>query len=150
VHHKYLLPREAGFWETSWYEPGDGSFEIHQAGGISLGTLICTEMWSMEHARGYGRAGANLLITPRASSRDTGGKWLAGGRVAAIVGGAYSLSSCRTAPPGGPDLGGGGWIVDPDGKVLAVTTDAEPFVTASVDPDAAAWAKHTYPRYVLR
>lgn len=149
AHVKYFLPREPGFHETSWYEPGDGTFTLIETAGISLGVLICTEMWSLGHAQGYGKAGAHLIAVPRATSRDSGEKWRTGGRAAAIVSGAFTASSARAAPPGGPDLGGGGWIASPDGEILAVTTDEEPFATVAIDPGAAEVARTTYPRYAL-
>ncbi len=46
------------------------------------------------------------------------------------------------------DLGGQGWLVGPDGDVLAVTTPATPAVTVAIDLDLAAAAKAAYPRYV--
>ena len=149
VHVKCFLPREPGFHETSWYEPGDGSFAPIEAAGISLGVLICTEMWSLGHAQRYGKAGVHIIVVPRATSRDSGEKWRTGGRAAAIVSGAYTASSARAAAPGGPDLGGGGWIASPDGEILAVTTDREPFATAEIDPACAEAARSTYPRYAL-
>lgn len=149
AHVKYFLPREPGFHEASWYEPGDGSFAPIEAPGLSLGVLICTEMWSLGHAQRYGKAGAQLIAIPRATSRDSGEKWRTGGRAAAIVSGAYAASSARAAAPGGPDLGGGGWIAAPDGEVLAVTSDREPFTTVAIDPALAEAARMTYPRYAL-
>lgn len=150
AHLKYLLPSEPGFHETAWYAPGDGRFTPISVAGISLGVLICTEMWSLGHAQQYGKAGAHLIAIPRATSRDSVEKWRTGGRAAAIVAGAYTASSNRVAPQGGPDLGGGGWIASPDGEVLAVTSAAQPVVTVDIDPALAERAKSTYPRYALR
>jgi N-carbamoylputrescine amidase len=149
AHVKRFLPREPGFFETSWYEPGDGTFTPIDAAGLSLGVLICTELWSLGHAQRYGKAGAHLIGVPRATSRDSIEKWRTGGRAAAIVSGAYTASSNRVAQPGGPDLGGGGWIASPDGEVLAVTTADQPFATVAIDPASAVAARATYPRYAL-
>jgi N-carbamoylputrescine amidase len=46
------------------------------------------------------------------------------------------------------DCGGLGWVIDPEGEVLATTTVDDPFVTVDVDLDVARRAKATYPRYV--
>jgi N-carbamoylputrescine amidase len=46
------------------------------------------------------------------------------------------------------EFAGCGWIIDPDGEVLAVSSDIEPFVTRDIDLDRARAAKGTYPRYV--
>ncbi|HSA55468.1 MAG TPA: carbon-nitrogen hydrolase family protein [Gemmatimonadaceae bacterium] len=149
AHVKYFLPREPGFHETAWYGPGDGSFTPVESADLSLGVLICTEMWSLGHAQRYGKAGAHLIAVPRATSRDSGEKWRTGGRAAAIVSGAYTASSARAASSDGQDLGGGGWVAAPDGELLAVTTDAAPFATVEIDPACADAAKATYPRYAL-
>jgi N-carbamoylputrescine amidase len=46
-------------------------------------------------------------------------------------------------------FGGNGWIIDPDGKVLGVTSSKEPFLTIDIPLTAAEEAKLTYPRYAL-
>lgn len=67
--------------------------------------------------------------------------------VAAVRSGAFSLSSNRVDATGA--CGGRGWIIDPAGEVLAVTTAAEPFATRDIDLAKAAKAKDSYPRYVF-
>ena len=64
-------------------------------------------------------------------------KWLAGGRAAAVMGGAFSLSSNRAGSNHGLTYGGLGWVIGPDGQVLATTSDSEPFVTVEIDLDLA-------------
>jgi N-carbamoylputrescine amidase len=104
----------------------------------------------MRQARAYGQAGVHLLATPRATEKHTVDKWLAGGRAAAVIAGAFSLSSNHFSRSERPvPLGGQGWVIDPDGDVLALTTPQEPFATVEIDPNAAERAKQTYPRYVL-
>ena len=149
THRKVYLPDEDGFWEASWYDRDDGPFLPAMAAAARVGFLICTELWFMDRARAYGQAGVHLLLTPRATERRTVEKWLTGGRAAAVISGAYSLSSNRVDHQGRPaDLGGQGWVVDPDGEVLAITTEEQPFVTVDVDLARADHAKETYPRYV--
>ena len=149
VHDKYYLPDETGFWEASWYERGAGSFDVTQIGNVTAGMLICTDIWFLERSRQYGKDGADLLLFPRATPHYSLGKWVAGGATAAVVAGAYCLSSNLYNPPGdGADLGGLGFIADPEGQVLVTTTPETPVVTIDLDMDAAATAKRTYPRYV--
>lgn len=149
IHDKRYLPDETGFWEARWYEPGDRSFEPFEAAGIRVGLMICTDMWAVNHAIDYGQAGVQLIATPRATGRPTVDKWLTGGRVVAIVSGAFSASSNWTAAGDDGDFGGCGWIIDPDGVPLARTSAAQPFQTISIDLSAADAAKRTYPRYAL-
>lgn len=149
VHDKFHLPDEPGYWEATWYRRGDGTFATFELAGAMAGILVCTEMWFFDHAREYGQLGASLLLVPRATPRQTRSKWLAGGRAAAVVSGCYCLSSNLWQPPGGEaELDGHGWIVDPDGEVLATTSVAEPFASVVLDLESAATAKSTYPRYV--
>jgi len=149
THLKYYLPDEPGFWEASWYRRSpEKSFRPAPLGEISCGFMICTEMWFTENARGYAAQGAELLLIPRATELSTGAKWLAGGRVAAVMAGAFCLSSNRQGPAEGLRFGGAGWIIDPEGNVLATTTDQEPFVTVEIDLTEARAAKRSYPRYV--
>lgn len=150
VHRKTFLPDEEGFWEASWYDRGSVSFTACEAVGARLGFLICTEMWFAEHARFYGKDGVHLLLVPRATPFGSADKWLAGGRTAAVVSGAYCLSSCLGGTDrGGMQWAGRGWIIEPEeGEVLAVTTRSDPFMTMDIDLHAAEKAKQTYPRYV--
>ena len=150
IHHKRYLPDEAGFWEARWYEPGDGSFKPADVAGARIGMMICTDMWAMNHAIDFGKAGVHLIVTPRSTGRPTVEKWLTGGRAVAIVSGAYSASSNWAAAGSDGDFGGGGWIIDPDGVPLARTSGAQPVQTISINLDAADDAKHTYPRYALQ
>jgi N-carbamoylputrescine amidase len=149
VHDKRFLPDEDGYWEAQWYSPGTGRFDLAAAAGVQIGMLICTELWSLGHAQQYGRIGADLIVTPRATGKPTIEKWIVGGKAAAIVSGAFSLSSNWTAGETGGDFGGAGWIIDPDGRELARTSPAHPFQTVAIDLDVAVAAKQTYPRYAI-
>ncbi len=150
AHIKHYLPDEPGFWEASWYQPGDGRFTPIQLGAVKIGFQICTDLWFFQHARTCGQAGVHIIATPRASEKATVERWLLGGRVAAIVSGAYSLSSNRASSEGwAASLGGQGWVIAPDGQVLGLTSREQPCVTVEIDLQEAERAKQTYPRYVL-
>jgi N-carbamoylputrescine amidase len=149
-HLKYYLPDEAGFWEAQWYERGPKEFAAIAVDGVRIGFLICTEMWFTEHARAYATQGVQILAAPRATGLASADKWVAGGRAAAIMAGAFCLSSNRGGTDAtGFEWGGHGWIIEPEeGDVLAMTTPREPFVTVNIDLEVARKAKSTYPRYV--
>ncbi len=151
AHTKYYLPNDRGFWEASWYERGVPEFKAIETGKAKIGFLICTELWFNIHARQYAKQGVELLVCPRATPMASIGKWVAGGRTAAVVSGAYCLSSNL----GGGDkqeleFGGAGWIIEPEaGDVLGLTSRESPFLTMEIDLTLAQEAKETYPRYVL-
>ena len=151
VHHKRYLPNEPGFYEARWYEGGSRPFAPFEVSGWKAGFMICSDLWSMANARSYGREGVQLLLVPRATgSPDAGSRWVAGGRVAAVLAGAYCASSNRRGERGEAAFGGHGWVIDPDGDVLALTTDEKPFATVAIDKASSDKAKGTYPRYALR
>jgi N-carbamoylputrescine amidase len=93
VHHKYYLPDEEGWWEATWYERGEKDFTVIQSRRARIGFLICTELWFNLHAREYAKQGIELLVCPRATEITSTDKWIAGGRTAAVVSGAYCISS---------------------------------------------------------
>ncbi len=149
VHAKYYLPDETGFWEASWYQRGTGDFVPVSLGTARVGFQVCTELWFLEESRRYGKQGIHIVANPRGTELATGDKWLVAGRAAAVLAGAFCLSSNRVGPnsEGGP-FGGMGWVIDPDGQVLALTSEDAPFATVDIDLQAAEHAKATYPRYV--
>lgn len=149
AHLKYYLPDEDGFWEATWYEPGPKRFDAVPTTVGPVGFLVCSEVWFTEHARGYARDGVVIVATPRATEWSSRERWLMGGRAAAVMAGAFGLSSNRSGTDDtGIRWGGLGWIVDPNGEVLATTSESEPFVTVEVDAFDADRAKVTYPRYI--
>lgn len=151
LRDKYYLPNEPGYWEASWYSRGALSFETARLLGATVAVPLCTDLWFFDSARQYARAGVDLLCLPRATPMSSLSTWLAGGQVAAICSGAYCLSSNQWTRSGsGPNMGGVGWAIDPDGVVLATTSRDEPFVTVTVDLEATARAKGSYPRSVAQ
>jgi N-carbamoylputrescine amidase len=151
VHHKYYLPNEKGFWEANWYQRGEREFNVKNLKGVKIGFLICTELWFNVHAREYSKQGIHLLVCPRVTPLSSVDKWIAGGRTAATVAGAFCLSSNLSGPNvEGIDFGGSGWIIEPEnGDLLATTSQAKPFITLDINLNVAEKAKETYPRYVL-
>lgn len=152
-HTKQYFPDEEGYWEARWYEPGEERFGIVRLaiGGVGLrvGFLICTDLWFNEHARAYGRAGADLLAVPRATPPESTERWLTALRMAALVSGSYAASSNRGGTdPRGQRFGGHGWIVSPEGEVLAETSSRFPVAVAELDLALIARARTEYPRYV--
>ncbi|MFW9992773.1 MAG: carbon-nitrogen hydrolase family protein [Candidatus Odinarchaeota archaeon] len=151
VHKKVYLPDEAGFWEATWYDRGEKDFQAFEIEGIKISFLICTELWFMEQARNYAKQGIHILACPRSTPAESVDKWVAGGRAAAVISGAFCLSSNHQgiAPNKKTALGGVGWITDPEGNVLGKTSEKEPCKTVDIDIRIAEKAKFTYPRYVL-
>jgi N-carbamoylputrescine amidase len=148
LHRKRYFPAEPGWFKASWYAPGDGSFQAADVAGLRVGVLLCTDAMFNEHARGYGRQGAALIAIPRATGSSVE-MWQTAGKMAAIVSGAYVISSNRVGlSPTGPAFGGGGFAYHPDGSLLATTTPADMLIVAEVEPRVSDRQRAAYPCYV--
>ena len=84
------------------------------------------------------------------SPKSSVGKWIAGGRAAAVVSGAFCLSSKLKGPhTERMEFGGAGWVIEPEeGNVLGVTSQDKPLLTVEIDLEIAEKSKRSYPRYV--
>jgi predicted amidohydrolase len=147
LRRKYFLPDEPGSWEARWFDPGDAAFPAFRAGALSFGLNICTELWALETYAAYAAGTVQVVLSPRATGATTRARWLSVGVVAAVRSGAYSVSSNRVDPTGA--CGGGGWIISPEGQILATTTPESPFATVDVDLAASNDAREAYPRNVF-
>lgn len=97
-----------------------------------------------EWARYYGKQGANIIAVPRVSLDHE--RWMLAPRMAAVVSGAFVISSNRVDED---SFAGRGLIIGPNGEVLASTSRQTPFATVDIDLRESAQAKKTYPRDVL-
>jgi N-carbamoylputrescine amidase len=147
LRRKYFLPAEPGAWETAWFDRGDPGFPAYQSRGLRFGLNICTELWALESYAAYAARGVQVILSPRATAAATAPKWFAAGVVAAVRSGAFSLSSNRVDATGA--FGGAGWIIGPDGTVLARTGPEAPWVTVDLDLASQAAGRNGYPRYVF-
>lgn len=149
VHSKQYFPDEEGYYEARWFQGGGRHFVTSRAGGLKCGFLICTELMFNEHARRYGRSGAEILLVPRATGGGSLERWLVAMPMAAIVSGCYVLSSNRSGTDGrGQTFGGAGWIVSPAGEVVARTSRENPVVSCEIDLKRVKAAQKDYPCYV--
>lgn len=150
VHEKAYLPDEPGFYEARWFDRAPPKFDPVETKRCSIGFQICTEIMFNEWSRSYGKRGVDLIAVPRASGAAS--RWPIAMQMAAVASGAFVATSNRCRPSSAPPeatFGGKGMVVDPEGEILATTSDREPFVTVSIDLALAEKAKRTYPRSVL-
>lgn len=147
LRRKYYLPDEPGGFEARWFDRGDADFPAYHAGELSFGLNICTELWALDGYARYAAMDVTAIVAPRATAASTTGKWLSLGTVAAVASGCYCLSSNRVQRDGA--CGGVGWIIEPDGALLARTSNVEPYCTREIDPGRSRRARATYPRYVF-
>ena len=149
LHRKQFFPNEAGWYEANWFMADDSGFVLHDVAGLKTGVLLCTELMFNEYARHYGRAGADLIVVPRATGHDDH-QWLTAGAMAAIVSGSYVISSNRVGrSAASPGFGGHGFACGPDGQILAKTSAEHPLMVIEVDAKMARRQKAEYPCYVI-
>jgi N-carbamoylputrescine amidase len=147
LRRKHYLPDEPGGFEARWFDRGAAEFPAYRAGDLAFGLNICSELWALEVYRAYSAMDIVAIIAPRATAAATTGKWLSLGTVAAAASGCYCLSSNRVQSDG--SCGGVGWIIEPDGALLARTSNLEQFCTREIVPARSWRARKTYPRYVF-
>lgn len=147
IHRKQYFPAEPGWHETTWFGTASRGFVPATVGGIGVGVLLCTELMFNEHARSYGRLGASLIAVPRATDLSTD-LWHAAGKMAAMVSGAYVVSSNRVGPSSGPTFGGHGFVYAPTGELLATTSADRPLAVFELDVALVEHQKREYPCYV--
>lgn len=148
VHTKHFFPEESGFYEESWFARKPPIFNTFEVNGVSAGVLLCTEMWFDEHARKYGKDGAQLIAGPRATEIGGLERWKIAFKHISIVSGAFTVTSNRVGMTKTNNFCGYGCIVDPNGNLIAHTSRDEPYITHDIDFDLADEAKKQYPCYV--
>jgi N-carbamoylputrescine amidase len=149
LHRKQLFPEEPGWYEASWFQGDTSGFAVHDVADLKVGVLLCTELMFNEHARRYGRAGADLIVVPRATSPSQE-KWAVAGAMGAIVSGCYVLSSNRAGiSTGSPRFGGRGLAFAPDGTLLAETSSERTLAVVDVDATVSRHQKSQYPCNVI-
>lgn len=148
LHRKQYFPDEPGWFEANWFSADHSGFGVQEIAGLKVGVLLCTELMFNEHARHYGRDGADLIVVPRA----TGGahsRWLAAGAMAAIASGSYVISSNRVGSgTGGPAFAGRGFAFAPNGDFLSETSPSSTLVMEDVNTAISLRQKFEYPCYV--
>ncbi|MDG1020602.1 MAG: carbon-nitrogen hydrolase family protein [Emcibacteraceae bacterium] len=149
MHQKHYFPSEEGWHEASWFETALDGFELTEIADLKVGVLLCTELMFTEKARHYGRLGANLIVSPRASGKNTN-NWEAACAMASVTSGAYVLSSNRVgqSKENLPEFGGIGIAYAPAGKRIGSTDKENPIKVIDIDIEASRKAQIEYPCYL--
>lgn len=149
IHQKHFFPAEDGWHEASWFRTDQKGFELIKVGKLKIGVLLCTELMFTEKARYYGRKGAHLIVSPRASGKTTD-NWEAACAMASVTSGAYVLSSNRVGQLKDhlPEFGGIGIAYAPGGKRIGNTNKDNPIKVIDIDIEIAKKAQIEYPCYL--
>ncbi|HEX3912476.1 MAG TPA: hypothetical protein VHW71_03120 [Steroidobacteraceae bacterium] len=122
IHAKSKLENREGAWESAWYVSSPADFTPVEVATSVAAFLIGAELFDTGAGGQYARDGVTLLLVPRSTPEAESDRWLRAASDAARRGRCVLASSnCAT--------GGGGWLIDPQGKLVASTNESQPFVT---------------------
>ncbi len=103
-----------------------------------------------EHARRYGREGADLIVVPRAMPPTTSHLFDVALKMTAVVSGCYVASSNRGGVDStGASFEGRGCVVDPGGRTVAQTSAFDRVVVHEIETDSVRWKQSIYPCDVM-
>ena len=110
-----------GFYEQDYYTPGDTGAPVYDTAAGRLGVAICYDRHYPEYLRALALAGADLVVVPQAGAR---GEWPDGLfeaelRVGAFQNGFFMALANRVGPEEVLEFGGGSFVTDPFGQVVA-------------------------------
>ena len=146
TYEKLHLPEEPGFWETSHYEPGTEPPRPIDGFGVPFGVQVCSDINRPTGSQLLGAAGALAVLAPRATEERTYQRWKTVFRAIALTSGVYVLSVNRPHPEDGVLIGGPSTAYDPNGELLAETTETLALVT--IEADVVRRARVAYPGYL--
>lgn len=133
--------------ESATYEPGLRTV-VADLPFAKVGMSVCYDLRFPQLFRAQALAGAEILTTPAAFTRQTGeAHWHALLRARAIENGAWVISAAQGGlHEDGRETFGHSIIIDPWGRVVAEANNDEPgIVYAEIDPSASAEARKKIP-----
>jgi predicted amidohydrolase len=160
VHRKVYLPTHGMFEEARYFSPGD-RFRVHRskALGLSLGVLVCRDLWHLSSGVALSWRGMDLLVGMSASpGRDLsegrpGGDGFGSLRMLRLLDetyarclGVFVVHANRVGTEEGVTFAGGSEIRDPTGRAVAEGPDGEEaLVVADLDRDLLRRARAALP-----
>lgn len=133
--------------ESAVYEPGTEAVII-DIDGISTGLAICYDMRFPHLFQDYAKAGAGLLTSPAAFTRQTGqAHWHILLRSRAIENGAFMIAAAQGGKhEDGRETFGHSIMINPWGEIIAEIDNDEPgVVIADIDVDEVIAARKKIP-----
>lgn len=155
-YRKMHIPDDPGFYEKYYFTPGDLGFQVHQAGELRVGSLVCWDQWFPEAARLTALRGAQLLLYPTAigwipdDPADVQDRqrraWQTVQHAHAITNGVFVAAVNRVGVEGGIRFWGSSFVADPSGQVIAeASSDKDEVVFADLDLCRIAHVRQQWP-----
>ena len=140
---KTHLPVTAGYYEDTWFRPGNSGWPVVSIGAARLGFPTCWDQWFPEVARAYSLGGADAIVYPTAIGSepdhpdfDTEPLWEQVIRAQGIMNGTFMIAINRIGTEGPLTFYGSSFVSDPYGRVVVQAPRNEPAVlVADLDLD---------------
>jgi N-carbamoylputrescine amidase len=140
---KTHIPVTAGYYEDTWFRPGDSGWPVTEIDTAAFGFPTCWDQWFPETSRAFALAGAEVLVYPTAIGSepdhptfDTEPQWEQVIRAQGTMNGTFMIAVNRTGTEGVLTFYGSSFISDPYGRVLVQAPRSEPAVlVADLDLD---------------
>jgi N-carbamoylputrescine amidase len=140
---KTHLPVTAGYYEDTWFRPGDSGWPVTPIETGAFGFPTCWDQWFPETSRAFALAGAEVLVYPTAIGSepdhpdfDTEPLWERVITAQGIMNGTFMVAVNRTGREGPLTFYGSSFVSDPYGRVLVqAPRDDEAVLVADLDLD---------------
>jgi N-carbamoylputrescine amidase len=143
ARRKTHLPITAGYYEDTWFRPGDSGWPVTPIESGAFGFPTCWDQWFPETSRAFAIAGAEVLVYPTAIGSepdhpefDTEPLWQQVISAQGIMNGTFMIAVNRTGREGPLTFYGSSFVSDPYGRILVQAPRSEPAVlVADLDLD---------------
>jgi N-carbamoylputrescine amidase len=155
---KMHIPDGSGYFERSYFRPGDGDYPVFDVpasdGTWPIGVPTCWDQWFPEVARIHALHGAHALLYPSAignelepdlADADTREAWRTVMRGHAVANGLYVIAVNRVGREDRLTFYGGSFVAAPTGEVIAELDDAPGILLAELDGREVAFARRLSP-----
>ena len=140
---KTHLPITAGYYEDTWFRPGDSGWPVTPIETGAFGFPTCWDQWFPETSRAFALGGAEVLVYPTAIGSepdhpdfDTEPLWQHVISAQGIMNGTFMVAVNRTGREGPLTFYGSSFISDPYGRIVVQAPRDEPAVlVADLDLD---------------
>jgi N-carbamoylputrescine amidase len=146
-YRKNHIPHEPGWYEKSYFTPGDEGFPVFRHEGLCFGVQICWDNMFPEGTRSLALDGAQVVFAPRATSSKTLLRWNTVLSANAAVNTLFIAAANRVGEDSGMVFGGDARIVDPFGRTISKPVpEGQPGLTfADINPDDVNLARQEEP-----
>jgi N-carbamoylputrescine amidase len=127
-----------GFYEKDYYDPGEGSDFVYDTSVGKVGVAICYDRHYPEYMRNLAIEGAEIVVVPQAGEINewSEGIFEAELQVASFQNGYFSALANRVGEEEVDHFGGGSYVVDPAGQILAKAgEEGDEIIYAELNPE---------------